>query len=1163
MGTPGISGRVLDRDQGSPVAQAVVRVTSETGGSRADTTDAEGRYAVPFPDGRGPFSVRAERLGYRALTVSVSPEEAAGGSVTRDLRLGTAAVQLAPVTVQREGPTRERMTRRAPGANEQVTQSWSGGTLPVDPGDLAGLAALQGGVHQTDGGISFFGQDASQTRTTLDGASFGATSLPQEALASVSIGSTYDVSRGEFSGGLISARTLGGTNRFGAAIRSRSTPSLLQWQMGPRGARGPAPGVQVDGGLGGALVYNRLFWYAAFSGSRFDAPLVAFDNSSPAVLQGLGVDPDSAQRFSALVRDRNLSGDAPRRTGSSSASGLLRLDYDFIPGHSLMLRLDGRRYDIEGLGLGPLATAGSGEALRERGTGVLAQITSQVAGVENELRLHWAEEGRGTHPDQRGPAGRVRVSAPLDGVGGSSVLRFGGSPSERDLDRSRVEIANHTSIAAGSAHQLQAGIVLAEERAALETTANAYGTFSFNSLDDFRENRPALFTRALGTGERSADSRYGALYVGDTWTGERLRITAGARLEGRGYGSGAEGEAWMDSAFGARPGRVPSDWGISPRLGWGYQRSNWYLIGGVGHFRGTLPLPELASALGETGGVDQLILSCVGDAAPAPLWERYAADPGAAPSACADGAPTFAARTSPVTLFDSDFAAPRTWRGSLGGHFPIPGWLWLNFDASHTRGESQPIATDANLPEAPLLALAQEGGRPVHVPATAIDPATGGVAADAGRPFPGVGAVRMISGRGTSTVSQATVDLGYPHPTSFLFSVSGSYTFTRARDQVGSLAAFGVSAPLAGGESLGRSTSDLERRHDLRMYVRYRPWDWVTLGVVGRLTSGAPFTPRVDGDVNGDGARNDPAFVFDPAATADPELAAGMASLLAAAPGSVRECLREQMGRVARRNSCRGPWTSGLDLRADMQVGRGALERRLRVSITTSNALSLVDRLVNGREGARGWGETLRVDPVLLRVRGFDPAAGAFRYEVNPAFASRTAALRGSSRPFAVTVEGRIAVGADPAYQPLERLINETAGPARSAEQLRAELAGRIPNLAAQVVSVDSAAGLALDAGQRARLLEGARAFGERIEPVADSIAVTMSDVENGRRRDTRTAWREINALTRRVQQVLDEELRAIRQVLTPRQWEKLPAAIREPSRQLVPPRGFASPRRR
>ena len=79
-----VSGRVVDREQGAPIPQAVVRVTSaESGDSRADTTDASGRYAIPLPGGTGPFVVRAERLGYRPLTVSITTEEAAGGVVIR------------------------------------------------------------------------------------------------------------------------------------------------------------------------------------------------------------------------------------------------------------------------------------------------------------------------------------------------------------------------------------------------------------------------------------------------------------------------------------------------------------------------------------------------------------------------------------------------------------------------------------------------------------------------------------------------------------------------------------------------------------------------------------------------------------------------------------------------------------------------------------------------------------------------------------------------------------------------------------------------------------------------------------------------------------------------------------------------------------------------
>ena len=47
------------------------------------------------------------------------------------------------------------------------------------------------------------------------------------------------------------------------------------------------------------------------------------------------------------------------------------------------------------------------------------------------------------------------------------------------------------------------------------------------------------------------------------------------------------------------------------------------------------------------------------------------------------------------------------------------------------------------------------------------------------------------------------------------------------------------------------------------------------------MVSGAPYTPIVSGDINGDGSsRNDRAFIFNPATTADTAIANGMARLL-------------------------------------------------------------------------------------------------------------------------------------------------------------------------------------------------------------------------------------------------------------------------------------------
>ena len=60
------------------------------------------------------------------------------------------------------------------------------------------------------------------------------------------------------------------------------------------------------------------------------------------------------------------------------------------------------------------------------------------------------------------------------------------------------------------------------------------------------------------------------------------------------------------------------------------------------------------------------------------------------------------------------------------------------------------------------------------------------------------------------------------------------------------------------------ATSDFERRHSFVGTTTWLVKPWLDITSVLRLTSGAPFTPRVGSDINGDGSRNDRAFVFNP-----------------------------------------------------------------------------------------------------------------------------------------------------------------------------------------------------------------------------------------------------------------------------------------------------------
>src|SRR5207302_134867 len=124
-------------------------------------------------------------------------------------------------------------------------------------------------------------------------------------------------------------------------------------------------------------------------------------------------------------------------------------------------------------------------------------------------------------------------------------------------------------------------------------------------------------------------------------------------------------------------------------------------------------------------------------------------------------------------------------------------------------------------------------------------------------------------------------------------TVRVSYTLTRSMDQSSFAccsAAQGFAAPTTAADPNVPewATSDLERRHAVLTTLTYPLSDALEIGAIGRLLSGAPFTPLVGSDMNGDGARNDRAFLFDPVTASDTAVASGMRALLASASSGVR-----------------------------------------------------------------------------------------------------------------------------------------------------------------------------------------------------------------------------------------------------------------------------------
>jgi hypothetical protein len=213
-----------------------------------------------------------------------------------------------------------------------------------------------------------------------------------------------------------------------------------------------------------------------------------------------------------------------------------------------------------------------------------------------------------------------------------------------------------------------------------------------------------------------------------------------------------------------------------------------------------------------------------------------------------------------------------------------------------------------------------------------------------------------------------------------------------------------------------------------------------TVTLFARAQSGLPFTPLVQGDVNGDGRGGDRAYVPNPETATDANLAAQLRALLAGGSPTARGCLIANLGRVAPRNGCRGPWTQSLNIQWTPPTPR-RWGYRVRPNVYMENVLAGVDQLLHGNS-LRGWGSPATPDPVLLVLRGFDATNAKFNYDVNPRFADTRPGRTLLRNPFRVVIDFSFELSTDYDLQRLRRAVEPVKGPTgwqrRSADSLSA-----------------------------------------------------------------------------------------------------------------------------
>jgi hypothetical protein len=1170
-----IRGRVTN-GEGLPLPGVRVTATSIPGSvTREARSDARGSFQIAFPGGTGDYMMGYALIGYgyRQFQVKRLMDEAV---LVADARL--TVVQLDTIAIVESIQQRVDRNDGTPdvGGTERAVAA---SNLPPElQGDIAAMAASLPGVLLVPGldggpdGFSVLGLDADQNSVTLNGVQFGANGLPRDAAVSGSLTtSPFDVARGGFSGGNFNLRSGGGSNFRSRGMSLVLNAPQLQWTDPAARALGTEyTNVSLGGLMSGPLVPNKAFYNVSYQLGRQSRDNQTLLRASALGLQTAGISADSVARFVDILGRRGVpSLGGPAHAERVSDNGSLFGSVDLSPpgsssGQSFGLTFNGNwgRQSPVGGGATQLASASGdrmnwGGGLQARHSGYLGLILTESSGGVSVSSDHG-------EPYVELPSGRVRVNSVFaDGGSGVQSLTFGGNQGLSSRSRSITgSVQNNLSwFDDANKHRVKLTTELQYGGSTQDPSSNLLGTFFFNSLEDLEAGRPASFSRTLTTRERSTGQLTGSMALGDSWRRTPdLQIQYGLRVDATRYTTAPAFNAAVERAFGRRNDRVPTPLSVSPRVGFSWTLGNAPEVsgfagaartpravvrGGIGMFTNGSSAGQIGSALDNTGlpsGTQQI--TCVGEAVPVPDWAAYVTDPSRTPDRCADGSTgsVFANSAPNVTLFAPGFAPQRTVRSNLSWNGSVLDARFnANVEGTYSLNLNQQRTVDLNFAPVARFTIGGEG-RPVFVDATSIVPATGSIASRDARVSPDFARVSETRSDLQSRTAQLSVRLSPITRGPTAFGWNGAYTYSHVREQVSGFAS------TAGNPLDVTWAPSGQGPHQFTYNVRYTFFKAVQVNWNGSFRSGSAYTPTIAGDVNGDGYSNDRAFVHSPTAATDgppvdPALLAGMRELLGNTSGAARECLERQLGRIAARNSCRGPWSSSASLNVTLDRAKFRMPHRTSLSFSLTNPLGAADLLLNGSGNLRGWGQNAFPDQALLYVRGFDAASNRYRYEVNQRFGATRPQFLTLRSPVTLTMSMRVDLGPMRERQSLAQQLDlgRRQGDSRPPEQFfRSSGASSVQNPMAAILRQQDS--LRLTARQADSIAAMNRRYTYRVDSLWAPVARYLATLP--RNYDTDAAYGRYMYARRTQIDMLMTIGPAIRELLTPEQRRKLPAQV-------------------
>ncbi len=517
--TSELRGRVLDPN-GAVISGATVTATNDSKGTtRTVTTDGDGNYVVlSLPPST--YTVKVEAPNFSSKTVTNVLLEV-GQQLALDVNLTVGQVGGVVVDVlagEQELVDTERTQQSTIISGRQLSN------LPINRRNFLDFALLTPGVTSSDNindstdfrvaqtpqsGLSFGGNNGRGNSINVDGstadtAAGGARDvISQEAVQEFQVDrNSYNAEFGGASGGLINiVSKTGGNDYHGSAFgyfRDKAFDARNTFDNNPNG-QSPFNRQQFGGSLGGKIVENKTFFFAAAEGLRQKE--TSFVTLNDSLTNGLRISPANAasdQTFflnylagkptlaplaagiragltNPTARTAALYAATNGQFPSSDSSALLsgRVDHTFGENDTAFVRLNYARTNSKNNGTGGLNAFSRGRSVESPSGGILLSENHTFNSTSvNEVRAQFSYY-------------RLIVT-PNDPIGPEiNILGFGNFGRDIFLPSDSItrqfDLADTVSLVRGS-HTIKFGGVFQYARVSTNSETYLPGSFRFGAL---------------------------------------------------------------------------------------------------------------------------------------------------------------------------------------------------------------------------------------------------------------------------------------------------------------------------------------------------------------------------------------------------------------------------------------------------------------------------------------------------------------------------------------------------------------------------------------------------------------------------------------------------------------------------------------------------------